>query len=84
MTRERTSAEEQRVVILEATSEIGVDAHSLWKYYASLGGGRDAGEIDAYLHGLIPLPTRDQAILTQSAWEMSLNFYPPGHASIHA
>lgn len=55
-----------RVMIEDAD----ISVEELWLYYISLTGDLDQMEIDAYLHGLMPLPQHDRNLLAHSVHEM--------------
>lgn len=64
------SAEDQRLRTLHAMRQMGLDVQNVWLYYFSIGGKIDEFELDAYLHGLIPLRTFDRNVIAHAVNEM--------------
>lgn len=48
----------------------------LWLYYFSVGGNLELYELDAYLHGLYPLPVEERNIIALAVNEM-IDDLPP-------
>jgi hypothetical protein len=62
--------EARRACIVDAMERAHITTHELWLYYFSIGGDVDEWEVDAYLHGLLPLPVMDRELLAFAVAEM--------------
>lgn len=62
--------ENQHAFTLHAMDRVGISVGELWLHYLSTGGNIDEYEVDAYLHGLMPLPAFERDMISQSVNEM--------------
>jgi hypothetical protein len=62
--------EARRACIVDAMEQAHTTTHELWSYYFSIGGDVDELEVDAYLHGFMPLPVMDRELLAFAMAEM--------------
>ncbi len=58
------------VGLANAIQRAGITLSALWLYYFSLGGAAEELEVDAYLHGLMPLQPVDRDLLALAVNEM--------------
>lgn len=63
------TADDQRRALEIACRRANVSVDDLWLGYFSLGGDAGAVEVEAYLHGLMPLPAGQRDILAHAANE---------------
>lgn len=63
-------AENQRLRTLDAMRRMGLDVQGVWLYYFAIGGNVDEFELDAYLHGMIPLTPLDRNMVAHAVNEM--------------
>jgi hypothetical protein len=61
---------ENEVPIAILIEDAGISVYELWLYYFSLSGDVSHMDLDAYLHGLIPLPGPDRDLLALAVCEM--------------
>ncbi|MHA7220511.1 hypothetical protein ACX80L_16680 [Arthrobacter sp. MDT1-48-3] len=61
---------ENEVPIALMIQDAGISVEELWLYYFSLSGSLDQIDLDAYLHGLMPLPGVDRTMLALAVDEM--------------
>ncbi|WP_326963201.1 hypothetical protein [Arthrobacter sp. PL16] len=59
-----------RALIADVMRQGHISTHGLWVYYFSIGGFIGEVEVDAYLHGLMPLPALDEELLAVAVAEM--------------
>ncbi|RJT75406.1 hypothetical protein D6T63_17815 [Arthrobacter cheniae] len=64
------SDEALRALITDVMKQGYISTHGLWVYYFTIGGDIDEVEVDAYLHGLMPLPVLDEDLLAVAVAEM--------------
>jgi hypothetical protein len=64
------SDEALRARITDVMGRGRITARELWLYYFSIGGNIKELEVDAYLHGLMPLPPIDQELLDLAVAEI--------------
>jgi hypothetical protein len=69
-------AEEQRILTSAAIAEWGFSVGEVWLHYFSLSGEVDEYEIEAYLSGLMPLPTLECDLLALAVNEL-IDDLPP-------
>jgi hypothetical protein len=69
-------AEEQRALINAAVVESGFTTGEVWLHYFSLSGEVDEYEIEAYLAGLMPLPSLECDLLALAVNEL-IDDLPP-------
>lgn len=62
--------ESQHAFTFDAMGRVGISVGELWLHYLSSGGDIDEYEVDAYLHGLMPLPALERDMISQSVNEM--------------
>jgi hypothetical protein len=62
----------------EARAAAGITYQDLWLRYFSLTGDAAPLEVEAYLHGLMPLPPAEQDILAQALHECLTEQDPAG------
>lgn len=55
-----------RLLVEEARRQLGLSLHDLWIAYYELGGPAGSLELEAYLHGLMPLPAIQQDMLSHA------------------
>lgn len=59
-----------------AAHAAGLTAEDLWLHYFSIGGNLQAFELDAYLHGICPLPQGDRNMIALALNEL-IDDLPP-------
>jgi hypothetical protein len=64
------SDEAIRARITDVMGRGHITARELWLYYFSIGGNIKELEVNAYLHGLMPLPPLEQELLYVAATEI--------------
>jgi hypothetical protein len=64
------SDEAFRARITDVMGRGHITAREFWLYYFSIGGNIKELEVDAYLHGLMPLPPIEQELLDVAATEI--------------
>lgn len=62
--------ENQHAFTFHAMDRVGISVGELWLHYLSTGGDIDEYEVDAYLHGLMPLPALERDMISQAVNEM--------------
>lgn len=69
------TAAEHHTALSDAAHLIGVSAFDLWIEYFGLCGDLTSFDIEAYIHGIVPLPIADRLILDQALWELDPLIY---------
>ena len=72
--------DDQRRLTLQAMTASELTVHKVWLYYFGLCGTTDKYEVDAYLHGLIHVPTHDRDLITIAVNELIDETPPPVRA----
>lgn len=73
-----TTAGEQRRAVTAALRRTGLGVHDLWLRCFPLGGLASPVEIDAYLHGLMPLSALDRDVVACAVNEWLADVGDPG------
>jgi len=61
---------QQRAMLRSAVQAAGISVGELWLYYFSLGGAVGEYEVEAYLQGLLSLPSLQRDLLAMAANEL--------------
>src|SRR5215207_4126178 len=67
--RQASHQDEQRRALSLAFSRAGLTLEQLWTRYFALGGAAGLMEVEAYLHGLMPLPALQRDMLAHAVNE---------------